>query len=143
MADGTLGRENLDRALAGFAQALAIDVAAYPEFVRDVIDNGRIQKFECCCELSWKHLRGCLLAEGLEVPNSPRGTIKAGLDRGFVAEDDYQAALDLVADRNTCSHVYRQSLIPTILARLSEHCRTMQAVVARLPREGAPERPDS
>lgn len=143
MADGTLGRENLDRDLAGFAQALAIDVAAYPEFVRDVIDNGRIQKFEYCCELFWKHLRGCLLAEGLEVPNSPRGTIKAGLDRGFVVEDDYQAALDLVADRNTCSHVYRQSLIPTILARLSEHCRTMQAVVARLPREGAPERPDS
>jgi hypothetical protein len=38
-----------------------------------------------------------------------------------------------MADRNTCSHAYRQSLIPTILARLPDHCRTMQAVVARLP----------
>ena len=115
------------------SRALAIDGAVYPEFVRDVIDNGRIQKFEYCCELFWNHLRGCLLDEGLDVPNSPRAAIKAGLDRGFVAEADYQAALDLMADRNTCSHVYRQSLISTILARLPDHCRTMQAVVARLP----------
>lgn len=133
MAGGTLGRENLRRALDGFSRALAIDAAPYPEFVRDVIDNGRIQKFEYCCELFWKHLRGCLLDEGLDVPNSPRAAIKAGLDRGFVAEVDYQAALDLIADRNTCSHVYRQSLIPTILTRLPDHCRTMEAVVARLP----------
>lgn len=133
MAGGKLGRENLRRALDGFSRALAIDAEAYPEFVRDVIDNGRIQKFEYCSELFWKHLRGCLLEEGLDVPNSPRAAIKAGLDRGFVAEVEYQAALDLMADRNTCSHVYRQSLIPTILVRLPDHCRTMQAVVARLP----------
>ncbi len=77
------------------------------------------------------------------MPNSPRATIKAGLDRGFVAEMEYQAALNLVADRNTPSHFYRQSLIPTILARLSEHCRTMQAVVARLLQERETGRPDS
>ncbi len=134
MAGGELGRENFRRALDGFERALAIDAAAYPEFVRDVIDNGRIQKFEYCAELFWKHLRACLLAEGLDVANSPRATIKAGLDRGIVAEPEYQAALDLMADRNTCSHVYRQSLIPIILSRLPDHCRTMQSVFSRLPR---------
>ncbi len=51
MAGGTIGSENLDRALSGFARTLVIDVAPYPEFVRDVIDKGRIQKFEYCCEL--------------------------------------------------------------------------------------------
>ena len=45
MAIGELVRENLLRALTGFAQALAIDGSSYPDFVRDVIDNGRIQKF--------------------------------------------------------------------------------------------------
>jgi hypothetical protein len=50
-----------------------------------------------------------------------------------VAEGEYQPALDLIADRNTCSHVYRQALIPAILARLPAHCRLMQAITARLP----------
>ena len=62
MASGELGRENLRRALEGLSVALAIDTAGYPEFVRDVIDNGRIQKFEYCVELFWKHLRSSLLA---------------------------------------------------------------------------------
>lgn len=134
MATGDLGQENLRRALEGFAQALAIDVAPYPDFVRDCIDSGRIQKFEYCVELFWKHLRGCLVAEGLDVPNSPRGAIKAGFERGVIAELDYQPALDLIADRNTCSHVYRQALIPAVVARLPQHCATMQRVSERLAR---------
>ncbi len=133
MASGELGRENLLRALAGFAEALALDASAYPEFVRDVLDSGRIQKFEYSTEIFWKHLRSCLMAEGLDVPNSPRAAIKAGLDRGFVRDDEYQASLDLFNDRNTCSHIYRQSLIAGILARLPGHCALMQAIVARLP----------
>ena len=131
MASGELGRENLTRALDGLAAAIALDTSRFPEFVCDVIDSGRIQKFEYSVELFWKHLRGCLLAEGMAVPNSPRAAIKAALECGFVAEAEYQPALDLIADRNTCSHVYRQALIPAILARLPAHCCLMQAILAR------------
>jgi hypothetical protein len=133
MATGELGRENLLRALAGFAQALAIDGSSYPDFVRDVIDNGRIQKFEYCVELFWKHLRGCLIDEGLDVPNSPRAAFKAGLERGFIAEAEYQPVMELINDRNTCSHIYWQAIIPAILARLPTHCAVMQSVIDRLP----------
>jgi len=105
VAGGELGRENLTRALDGLAAAIALDTTRFPEFVCDVIDSGRIQKFEYSVELFWKHLRGCLLEEGLDVPNSPRAAIKAALERGFVTEAEYQPALDLIADRNTCSHV--------------------------------------
>ncbi|NDC52809.1 MAG: nucleotidyltransferase [Planctomycetia bacterium] len=132
MASGDLGKDNLRRALDGLAQALALDTSAYPEFVRDVLDSGRIQKFEYCTELFWKHLRACLLAEGLDVPNSPRAALKAGLERGFVKDGEYQGVLDLLADRNTCSHIYRQTLMPAILSRLPAHCRTMQSVFSRL-----------
>jgi len=134
MASGNLGRDNLSRALVGLAQALALDTGDYPEFVRDILDNGRIQKFEYCTELFWKYLRACLLAEGLDVPNSPRGAIKAGLERGFVSEGEYQPALDLIGDRNTCSHVYRQALVPGIVARLPDHCRLMQTILDRISR---------
>jgi nucleotidyltransferase substrate binding protein (TIGR01987 family) len=133
MASGELGHDNLQRALAGFTQSLGLDGSGYPDFVRDVLDNGRIQKFEVSAELFWKYLRSCLMAEGLDVPNSPRGAIKAGFDRGFILEAEYQPALDLIADRNTCSHIYKQSLIPGVLARLPAHARLMQAITARLP----------
>ncbi len=56
--------------------------------------------------------------EGLDVPNSPKAAIKAGLDRGVVLESEYQVALDMIADRNTCSHVYRQA----IAARIPFEC---------------------
>jgi nucleotidyltransferase substrate binding protein (TIGR01987 family) len=135
MASGELGRENLRRALDGLSVALAIATAGYPEFVRDVIDNGRIQKFEYCVELFWKHLRSSLLAEGLDVPNSPKAAIKAGLDRDVVLESEYQVALDMIADRNACSHVYRQAILPVIVGRLPEYARLMQAIAARLPFE--------
>ena len=133
MASGELGRDNLQRALQGFEQALSLDGSNYPDFVRDVLENGRIQKFEYSAELFWKYLRACLMAEGLDVPNSPRGAIKAGFDRAFVLEAEYQPALDLIADRNTCSHIYKQALIPVILARLPAHAAVMQAIAARLP----------
>lgn len=136
MASGELGRENLRRALDGLVAAIAIDTAGYPDFVRDVIDNGRIQKFEYCVELFWKHLRSSLLAEGLDVPNSPKATIKAGLDRGVLLEAEYQQALDMVADRNTCSHVYRQAILPAIVGRLAAYGSLMTAIAARLPAVG-------
>jgi len=133
MASGELGHDNLQRALQGFVDLLEYDSDDFPAIARDGLDNGRIQKFEYSVELFWKYLRSCLMAEGLDVPNSPRGAIKAGLDRGFVLEAEYQPALDLIADRNTCSHIYKQSLIPGVLAPLPAHARLMQAIFSRLP----------
>lgn len=132
MAAGELAAENLRRALDGLAVALSIDTSAYPEFVRDVIESGRIQKFEYCVELFWKYLRACLLTEGLNVPNSPKAVMKAGLERGVVLESEYQSTIDMLVDRNTCSHVYRQAILPPILARLPAYCGLMQAVTDRL-----------
>jgi nucleotidyltransferase substrate binding protein (TIGR01987 family) len=133
MASGELGRDNLRRALDGLSQAIAIDTSTYPDFVVDIIDNGRIQKFEVCVELFWKHLRLSLLTEGLDVPNSPKGAMKASLERGVMLESEYQPALDMIADRNLCSHVYRQAIIPLVLKRLPEYGRLMNAITARLP----------
>jgi len=53
------------------------------------------------------------------------------LDNG---EGEYRPALDLIGDRNTCSHAYRQALVPGIVARLPDHCRLMQTILDRLPR---------
>jgi len=104
-ADERTARIRRALALQGFVDLLEYDSDDFPAIARD----------------------------GLDVPNSPRGAIKAGLDRGFVLEAEYQPALDLIADRNTCSQIYKQSLIPGVLARLPAHARLMQAITARLP----------
>ena len=67
------------------------------------------------------------------MPNSPRGTLKESLARGFLAEVEYQAGMQIYEDRNTCSHIYRHEIIPLIPGRLPAHLALMQAVFARLP----------
>ncbi|MFM7108351.1 MAG: nucleotidyltransferase substrate binding protein [Planctomycetaceae bacterium] len=133
MASGELGLENLRRALDGFGALLDVALTDYDDVVRDGIQNGQIQKFEYCAELFWKYLRSRMLDEGIDAPNSPRGTIKAALAAGFIPDGAYAAALQVIDDRNTCSHVYRQAAIPDILVRLPAHLRTMRMIVGRLP----------
>lgn len=134
MASGELGLENVQRALEGFAALLDVPLSAYDDVVRDGIQNGQIQKFEYCTELFWKYLRSYLLDEGVDVPNSPRGTIKAALAAGSILDADYAGTLQLIDDRNTCSHAYRQAAIPDILARLPAHQRIMRETLQRLRR---------
>lgn len=133
MASGELGLDNLGRALKGFADLLAFDTRGLPDIARDGIDNGRIQKFEYCAELFWKYVRSYLKAEGRDVPNSPRGMLKESLASGILREAEYAAAIQIYEDRNACSHVYRQEILPLILARLPAHHALMQAVLLRLP----------
>ena len=133
MASGELGQDNIQRALKGFAELLDFDSQDLPDIARDGIENGRIQKFEYCAELFWKYLRSCLQAEGKEVPNSPRGTLKEALALGFLRDAEYPAGMQIYEDRNTCSHIYRQEIVPLILGRLPAHLALMQAVLARLP----------
>ena len=133
MASGELGKDNIQRALKGFADVLDLEIDEYSDAIRDAIENGRIQKFEYCAELFWKYVRSCLQSEGTEVPNSPRGAMKEALARGFLSETEYPAGMQIYEDRNTCSHIYRRDVIPLILGRLPTHLALMQAVIARLP----------
>jgi len=133
MASGELGQENIKRALKGFAEVLDLEIDGYSDAIRDAIENGRIQKFEHCAELFWKYLRSCLQAEGKEVPNSPRGTLKEALALGFLRDAEYPAGMQIDEDRTTCSHIYRQEIVPLILGRLPAHLALMQAVLGRLP----------
>ncbi|MFM8791154.1 MAG: nucleotidyltransferase substrate binding protein, partial [Solirubrobacterales bacterium] len=105
MASGELGLTNLRRALDGFGALLEVPLADYDDVVRDGIQNGQIQKFEYCAELFWKYLRSRMIGEGIDVPNSPRGAIKAALTAGVITDGDYPAAMQLIDDRNTCSHM--------------------------------------
>jgi len=40
--------------------------------------------------------------------------------------------MQIFEDRNACSHIYPQEIIPLILGRLPVHLALMQAVLARL-----------
>jgi hypothetical protein len=77
---------------------------------------------------------GQLAAENLRraLDNRPKAVMKAGLERGVVLESEYQSTIDMLVDRNTCSHVYRKAILPPILARLPAYCGLMQAVTDRL-----------
>ncbi len=133
MAAGELGQNNLRRALQGLADALEPDLSEYPDTIRDLLENGQIQKFEYTAELFWKYVLSVLLSEQRLVPNSPKGVLKDAVACGYLHEAEYPAAMQMYDDRNRCSHVYKQEIIPGILARLPGHLAVMQAVFGRLP----------
>ena len=133
MAAGELGQNNLRRALQGLADALEPDLSEYPDTIRDLLENGQIQKFAYTVELFWKYVRSVLLSEQRLVPNRPKGVLKDAVACGYLHEAEYPAAMQMYDDRNRCSHVYKQEIIPGILARLPGHLTVMQAVFGRLP----------
>ena len=101
--------------------------------IRDLLENGQIQKFAYTVELFWKYVRSVLLSEQRLVPNRPKGVLKDAVACGYLHEAEYPAAMQMYDDRNRCSHVYKQEIIPGILARLPGHLTVMQAVFGRLP----------
>lgn len=140
MASGEIGAANLRSALQGFAAALEPDLSDYPDTIRDLLENGRIQKFEYTVELFWKYVRSVLISEQRLVPNSPKGVLKDAVACGYLLEGEYPAAIQMYDDRNRCSHCYQQEIIPGILVRLPAHLAVMQAVFGRLPPAGEDER---
>ena len=54
-------------ALNGFAQAITVEVKGKSAVEADLINNGKVQKFEYCVELAWKLARMFLFdIHGLE-----------------------------------------------------------------------------
>jgi nucleotidyltransferase substrate binding protein (TIGR01987 family) len=87
----------------------------------DVNRDAAIQRFQFTFEAVWKaaqrHLR---LNEGLET-GSPKAAIRASFQVGLLEEDDTEALLAMVDDRNLVIHTYNEELAASLASRLRQH----------------------
>ena len=82
--------------------------------------DGALQRFEFTFELLWKTLKRYLEFLGKRAAN-PRDTLKEALREELFTDE--KTFLDMLEDRNTCSHTYDFATTRKIF----EHIRTLYA----------------
>ena len=122
---------NLQKAVTSFEAALnaSFDLDSIGN---DLIQNGRIQKFEYCAELAWKiskmHLE---LFEGI-LSNSPKGVYKVMFQSALITEDAYSALFKTIEDRNLLSHIYKEEMYQVVYTNLQAHLKAFKVLLGVL-----------
>lgn len=94
-----------------------------------VVRDSAIQRFEFCCELSWKVMKIYLAEQGV-VTSFPKDTIREAFARGILENDPLW--LRTIELRNLSSHTYNESLAEDIYRELHKTLNLFQKLVKRL-----------
>lgn len=123
---------NLQKAVSSFEAALNATFANLDSIGNDLIQNGRIQKFEYCAELAWKiskmHLE---LSEGI-ISNSPKGVYKTMFQSDLITEEEYSALFKTIEDRNLLSHIYKEETYQMVYLNIQEHLKAFKNLLGVL-----------
>lgn len=117
-------------ALKSFKDLLTASIDALDPVLIDGIKNGRIQKFEYTTELTWKLVKRFLyIVDGVET-KSPKEAIKEYFLKGHCTENDYQALIAMIDDRNLLSHIYDAQDFEDIHNLLGKYLTLMEQILA-------------
>ena len=120
---------NLQKAVSSFETALNTSFENLDSIGDDLIQNGRIQKFEYCAELAWKiskmHLE---LFEGI-LSNTPKGVYKTMFQSALITETEYLALFKTIEDRNLLSHVYKEEMYQSVYKNIQAHLQAFKDLV--------------
>lgn len=97
----------------------------------DIERDAAIQRFEYSFETVWKSAQQVLLAEGIEA-NSPRAAIRSSRSVGLLSDEQAEAGMRMLNDRNLTSHTYKSTLAQEIFGRLAAHARLLDSWLSAL-----------
>ena len=80
---------------------------------------GIIQAFEFTFEQSWKSLQKKLGDLGINAP-SPKQAYSQAMSQNWIEAKDEENWLQMIQDRNSTSHTYKQELANQILKRIQD-----------------------
>jgi len=126
---------NLQKAVSSFEAALNATFHNLDSIGNDLIQNGRIQKFEYCAELAWKiskmHVE---LFEGI-ISNSPKGVYKTMFQSALITEDQYSSLFKTIEDRNLLSHIYKEETYQMVYLNIQEHLKAFKILLGVLSKK--------
>lgn len=118
--------ENYQRALAKLREGLQ----KYDQS-DDLARDGLIQRFEFTFELAWKTLKTVFENEGLIGLNSPKMVLKEALSSTMIGDEELW--LKMLADRNSASHIYSESMAIEICQRIgTSHLKALEELGERI-----------
>lgn len=124
--------KELQKAINNFSDSLSIDYQQYDSITQDAIKSGQVKKFEFCVELYWKTLKRYILSNHGFDPNSPKATIKKGLELALYDYQSYETAIKMINWRNELSHVYKEEKFESIRNLIISHHTVWKALLAPL-----------
>ena len=96
---------NLKHAVGTYNKAINLpDQDLFDEVTKDLIKNGKIQKFEYCSKLAWKVSKMYLQLKTGEIEISPKQVYKTLFLAKLIDEDLYKSVFQTIEDRNKLSH---------------------------------------
>ncbi len=119
-------RERLDTAAKALSTLDEVDSMRLPPVAaRDVA----ILRFIYTFEAMWRALQRYLaVVEGVELA-TPKACMRGARDAKLLADDQTEAALAMVNDRNLSVHIYKEELAEEIMGRLPHHLATMKTLL--------------
>lgn len=118
------GLGDFDHILEQFEEVMNI-----PASERNSRDRA-ILRFELCYEVCWKLLQRLVRAEGYES-NGPRSAFEKAFALGWIADEVIWN--DIIKDRNTAVHVYREDWAQALFDRLPAYLVAFRGLRAELP----------
>ena len=83
--------------------------------------DAAIQRFEYTCEAVWKAAQRYLLeVEGISA-GSPKASIRACREVGFLSDDQAAIGLEMIDDRNLTVHTYNEAVAEDIYGNLPQY----------------------
>lgn len=128
---------NLDQAVSTFKKAINLtDQPLFDEVTKDLIKNGKIQKFEYCAELAWKVSKIYLGLKTGEIEISPKQVYKTMFIAKLIEEELYKAMFQTIDDRNKLSHIYKEEMYDVVYTNLAVHLNAFERLIEILTDKG-------
>ena len=119
-------RERINLAAKALATLEEVETIELPAGARrDVAIMRLVYTFEAL----WRALQRYLaVVEGVEA-GTPKSCLRAARDAGLLSDEQTEAALVLVNDRNLTVHIYNEALAIEIFSRLPAHIALMRGLL--------------
>lgn len=126
---------NLNQAVSAFYKGIKLlDDTLYDDVTRDLIKNGKIQKFEYCTELAWKVSKMYLQLKTGEIEISPKQVYKTMFLTKLIDENLYKSLFLSIEDRNKLSHIYKEEMYDVVYINLVSHLNAFKTLIEVLGR---------
>lgn len=122
-------RERLSLADKALATLDEVETLALPAAVaRDITIMRFIYAFQACWQALQRNLN---LVEGVEV-ETPKACMRGARDAGLLSDQQTEAALIMVDDRNLTVHTYNEELAEQIVGRMASHVSVMRSLLTAM-----------